>query len=120
VVKRFAYMLALASLLLTLAAPAWGAPNLSATAQVANEGRVRPDGWTTVLVDLNNQGAELSGELVVDATNMGSGDNHPEFVVPLTLPAGGKKRVPVSIPLQGVGQVLGRVSSHLGDPGGRA
>lgn len=109
--KRFAYVLALVSLLLTMAAPAWGAPNITANAQVVNEGRVRPSGWTTVLVDLNNQGAELSGELIVGANQMGSAENRPEFVVPVTLPAGGKKRVPVTIPLQGVGQVLVRFES---------
>jgi hypothetical protein len=104
-VKQFHHVIIMACIWIGLiAAPAWAAPNVTVTARVANEGRVRPGGWTTVLVDLANQGAEVSGELTVEPTQ-GPWESHPQFVVPLSLPAGGKKLVPVNVPLQGMGQL---------------
>jgi hypothetical protein len=65
------------------------------TAQTDTGGRVRMSGWVTVLVDLTNQGAELSAELVVEPAGR---EYRPQYVVPLTLPAGARKRVPVDLP----------------------
>lgn len=96
--------------MLGLAAPAGAAPQVALTAKAANEGRVRTGGWVTVTVDLSNQGRELTGELVVEAKE-GPWDYKPQYVVPLTLPAGGTKRVPVTIPLQGVGTIHVRFES---------
>lgn len=65
------------------------------TAQTDTGGRVRMSGWVTVLVDLTNQGAELSADLVVEPAGR---EYRPQYVVPLTLPAGARKRVPVDLP----------------------
>lgn len=108
--KRFVYGLLLVCMVLGLAAPAWAAPQVVLTARAANEGRVRPGGWVTITVDLSNQGRELIGELVVEAKE-GPWENRPQYVVPLSLPSGGTKRVPVTIPLQGVGTVHVRFES---------
>jgi hypothetical protein len=68
-------------------------------AEVAGGGRIRMTGWVTVLVDLTNLGGEVEAELVVSQPGgPGWGNQPPEYVVPLTLPAGAKKRVPIDLP----------------------
>ncbi len=80
--------------LLSIAPPAWAAPQVEMTVQASNESRVKQGGWVTVVVELTNRGGEMSGELVVETT----GDfPHPQYVVPVTLPSGGRKRIPVSL-----------------------
>lgn len=78
--------------------------------RAANEGRAKPNTWITVIVELTNQGADLTGELIVKPTQPkeagGGWDRFPEYVVPVTLPAGGKKKVPVEVPLQQWNKVL--------------
>ncbi len=103
-VKRIR-ILALALLFVVAAAlPAWAAPNVTMTTRAANEGRVKPNSWTTVVVELSNQGAELSGELTVKTIlpeGAGGGwERFPEYVIPVSLPAGAKKKVPVDVPVQ--------------------
>lgn len=104
-------MVLIAFTLLGIAVPAWAAPGFSMNARAAYEGRVKPGGWVTVLVDLTNDGREITGELVAYATAGDGWQRFPHYVTPLTLPAGGKKRIPVSVPLSGVGQVLVRFVS---------
>lgn len=96
---RWSLLLTTAALLATMAAPVWAAPSVSLTAQPAGEGRVKTSGWTTVLVDLVNQGSEVTGELVVEvATEGGFTPPHPQYVVPVVLAPGAKKRVTVELP----------------------
>ncbi|MFZ5816481.1 MAG: hypothetical protein ACOY93_14480 [Bacillota bacterium] len=92
--RRLGFLVLLGTMLLSLALPAWAAPAVEMTAQAANEGRVKQGGWVTVLVELANQGGEVSGELVVE---FDAEFSHPQYVVPVTLPAGGRKRIPVSL-----------------------
>lgn len=75
------------------------------SARLLGEGRVRPWGWTTVTVDLVNQGGDLTGELVIAPEDPG-GMSKAEYVVEVTLPAGGKKRVSVDLPIEGNGTEL--------------
>lgn len=96
--RRLGLWPVLCCMLLVLALPAWAAPNVEMTVQPANEGRVKQDGWVTVVVDLANQGAELSGQLVVE---LDAEFPHPQYVVDVALPAGGKKRIPVSLQASG-------------------
>lgn len=89
--------------LLTVALPAMAAPRVEMSVQAANEGRVKQGGWVTVIVDLVNRGGETSGELVVEADDERP---HAQYVVPYVLPAGGRKRIPVSLPGDGNFPVL--------------
>ncbi|MFZ5826468.1 MAG: hypothetical protein ACOY94_19420 [Bacillota bacterium] len=104
--RRLGLWTVLCCLLLAVALPAWAAPRVEMTVQAANEGRVKQGGWVTVMVDLTSQGAEMSGELVVEADGEMP---HPQYVVPFTLPAGGKKRIPVSLKATGGMGVLVRL-----------
>jgi hypothetical protein len=103
-VKRALFGFLLAALVLMLAVPAVAAPNVTMSAQGAFGGRVRSGGWITIFADLTNQGAELEAELVVESVD-GRYQNRPQYVVPLTLPAGGKKRVPVDVQATNVGEL---------------
>jgi hypothetical protein len=87
----------LGCLVLAMALPAFAAPSVTMTLSTATGQRVRTSGWVTVLVALDNQGAELPAELVVEPVDR---ETRPQFVVPLTLPAGGKKLVPVDMPVE--------------------
>jgi hypothetical protein len=95
-VKRTLYGLLLVFLVLTLAAPVFAAPNVTMTAQGAFGARARQGGWVTVIVDLSNQGGELDAELVVESAD-NPGQEHAQYVVPLTLPAGAAKRISVDV-----------------------
>jgi len=96
--RRLGVWAVLIWLLLAGALPAWAAPQVEMTVQVSNESRVKQGGWVTVVVDLTNLGGEMEGELVVEST----GDfSHPQYLVPITLPAGGRKRIPVSLEAMG-------------------
>ncbi|HYF94516.1 MAG TPA: hypothetical protein VD969_20045 [Symbiobacteriaceae bacterium] len=103
--KRWLLGILLPCLLLVLALPAYAAPTVEMRAEASGGGRVRFGGWATILVDLTNQGAELSAELV--ATNLDGPvwERSPEYVVPLTLPAGAKKRVPLDLPVFNGGRI---------------
>lgn len=107
--RRLGLWAVLCCMLLVAALPAWAAPHVEMSVQAANEGRVKQGGWVTVVVDLANQGAELNGELVVEV----DGDvPHPQYMVPFSLPAGGKKRIPVS--LEGTGNMPVSVKLYAG------
>lgn len=98
--KRIVLGLLLSCLLLMNALPAVAAPSVEMKAEVAGGGRVRMNGWVTIMVDLTNLGGEVQAEVVASQTGgPGWGQDTPEYVVPLTLPAGGKKRVPVDMPV---------------------
>lgn len=92
--RRLGLWLLLCCALLIVDMPAWAAPRVEMSVQAANEGRVKQGGWVTLLVELGNQGGEISGQLVVE---MEHEMPHPQYVVPYTLPAGGRKRIPVSL-----------------------
>ncbi|HYG60384.1 MAG TPA: hypothetical protein VD902_20120, partial [Symbiobacteriaceae bacterium] len=98
--KRLLSVLVLSIWLIGIAIPALAAPSVDMAAQAVGGGRVRTGNWVTVLVDLTNQGGEVEGELVVEPVSRGPWESRPQYVVPLTLPAGGKKRVPVDLPVQ--------------------
>lgn len=70
--------------------------------QAANEGRVRQGGWVTIVVDVTNQGGEISGQVVAE---LDGEFPHPQYVVPYTLPAGGRKRIPVTLQNMGNSRV---------------
>lgn len=110
--KRIPLLLAAICLWAGLAAPAMAAPNVTVNARVSNEGRVRDSSWVTVTVDLVNQGAELQGEVVVEGTD-GPFGHLPSYTVPVTLPAGARKQVPVDVPYRFGGLKLRFVSDGV-------
>ncbi len=94
------------------AVPVLAAPNISMTVRAANEGFAKHGSWTNVLVELNNVGSEVGGELIVEVRppnefQQDGGRMGPsvQYVVPVSLPAGARKRVPVEVPLSGWGDV---------------
>lgn len=106
--KRIGLVLLLVLLGAVCASPALAAPNLSLTVRAGAEGRAKANTWTTVVVDLNNLGGEITGELVVEAgrpEGAGGWNRRPQYVVPLTIAAGAQKRIAVEVPIQGWNRV---------------
>lgn len=95
-------------LCLLYALPVMAAPSVEMKAEAAGGGRIRTSGWVTIMVDLTNLGGETEADLVATQTGgamWGGAGSTPEYVVPLTLPAGGKKRVPIEMPATGGGLI---------------
>ena len=109
--KRWMPGLLLTLLLALYALPAYAAPSVDMKAEIAGGGRVRFGGWVTIMVDLNNRGGEVAAELVASNLEGPVWERSPEYVVPLTLTAGGKNRVPLSIPVFNGGRVNVRLRS---------
>lgn len=104
--QRLLRWLLVCAVLLTVALPAWAAPRVDMAVQLANEGRVKQGGRLTLWIDLTNLGGESSGELVVELDDEYP---HSQYVVPYTLAAGTKKRIPVSFEPETSGQVAVRL-----------
>lgn len=92
--QRLFRWLLVCAVLLTVALPAWAAPRIDMVVQPANEGRVKQEGRVTLYIDLTNQGGESTGELTVE---LDDDYPHAQYVVPFALPAGTKKRIPVTL-----------------------
>lgn len=102
--------LLMVSLTLWLAPSVWAAPSVTMTARAAQEGRHRYGGWATVVVDLSNQGSEFTGEVVVSPDSEGPERGY-QYVVPLTIAAGGRKKVPVNLPVSNTSQATVQLRS---------
>jgi hypothetical protein len=101
-VKRLSNLLLLAALLLGLvtagqispAAAQTAGENIEMEAQAAFGGYVKNGEWLPLWVTLENRGADLEGELRVRIT---SGSGATNYSVPVPLPAGARKRVPLYV-----------------------
>lgn len=107
--KRWMLVLSMALLFLLSALPAYAAPSVEMKAEVAGGGRARFGGWVTISVDLVNQGGEVAAELIATQTDGPEWERAAEYVVPLTLPAGARKRVPMYVPIFNGGGIAVRL-----------
>ncbi len=109
-VGRRTGLLALLTMMLFLwpavAGAAGAADGVRLTATVGFDGRVKPAAWVPLVVEIENNGQELQGELVWDHTPQ-YGPPAPYQIrqsLPVALPAGGKKRFMVYAPTDHSGQ----------------
>lgn len=79
-------------LLLLLALPASAA--VTGSAHLLG-GHISDEGWGALYVELKNDGRELKGELIARRASEPGEIESVTFSVPLTLPAGGTKKVPL-------------------------